>query len=194
MAHLVILIMRHAEKPGEKPDDGTEGVDASGAPDHRSLTPRGWQRAGAWVELFVPSLGLSSPLPTPSAIFASTPASKADIAAGRGGSKSRRPLETVTPLADRLGLKVDLRFAEGQEAQLAATIASLDGVVLVCWQHEDIATIANALVPRPPGVPAGWPGDRYNVVYRFDRPDAPTSWMFQQIVPVMLKGDRSTPI
>jgi len=191
MAHQIILVMRHAEKP-EAGGDG--GVDAAGKPDHNSLTPRGWQRAGGWAELFVPSLGLQSPLPTPSAIFASAPASKADIAAGNAGSKSCRPLETITPLADRLGIEVDLRFAKGQEADLAAAISQVDGVALVCWQHEDIAVIANALDPRPQGVPGKWPGDCFNVVFRFDRSNAAAPWTLQQIVPVMLKGDRSTPL
>jgi broad specificity phosphatase PhoE len=117
MARQTILIIRHADKP-EPGGDG--GVDAVGVPDKNSLTPRGWQRAGIWAELFAPSLGQQRLLPKPSAIFASAPASKAEIAAGHGGSKSRRPLETISPLAAKLGIDVDLRFAKGQEADLAA--------------------------------------------------------------------------
>jgi len=93
MARQTILIIRHADKP----EPG--GVDAVGVPDKRSLTPRGWQRAGIWTELFAPSFGQQSVLPKPAAIFASAPASKAEISAGNGGSKSRRPLETISALA-----------------------------------------------------------------------------------------------
>ena len=132
--------------------------------------------------------------PKPAAIFASAPASKAEIAAGNGGSKSRRPLETISLLAEKLDIDVDLRFSKGQEADLAATISGVDGVVLVCWQHEDIADIANALSPKPQGIPDKWPGDCFNVVFCFERPDSASPWSFRQIVPVMLKGDRSTPI
>jgi hypothetical protein len=189
MARQTILIIRHADKPG-----GDGGVDATGMPDKDSLTPRGWQRAGIWVDLFAPSLGQPPVLPKPSAIFASTPATKAEIAAGHGGSKSRRPLETIWPLAAKLEIDVDLQFAKGQEAQLGATLSGMDGVTLVCWQHEDIAAIASALRPEPEGVPDEWPGDCFNVVFCFDRPGAGAAWTFQQVVPVMLKGDRSTPI
>jgi hypothetical protein len=191
MARQTILIMRHADKPEP---GGDSGVDAVGLPDKNSLTPRGWQRAGIWAELFAPSLGQQSVLPGPTAIFASAPASKAEFLAGHGGSKSRRPLETISPLAAKLGINVDLRFAKGQEADLAAAISLPDGVVLVCWQHEDIDAIAAALSPQPQGVPDGWPGDRFNVVFCFDRPDAAAPWTFQQFVPVMLEGDDSAPI
>jgi hypothetical protein len=191
MARQTILIMRHADKPEP---DGDGGVDAVGVPDKKSLTPRGWQRAGIWVELFAPSLGQQRVLPKPTAIFASAPASKAEIAAGNGGSKSRRPLETISQLAAKLGIDVDLRFAKGQEANLAAALSVMDGVTLVCWQHEDIAAIASALSPQPQGVPGKWPGDCFNVVFCFDRSEAGAAWTFQQVVPVMLKGDRSTPL
>jgi hypothetical protein len=191
MVRQTILIIRHADKP-ESGADG--GVDAAGMPDKKSLTPRGWQRAGIWAELFAPSLGQQRVLPKPAAIFASAPASKADVAAGTEGSKSRRPLETISPLAAKLGIDVDLRFAKGQEADLAATISLMDGVGLICWQHEDIVAIANALTPRPQGIPGKWPGDCFNVVFCFDRPEAAALWTFQQFVPVMLNGDGSTPI
>ena len=102
-------------------------------------------------------------------------------------------LATISPLAAKLGVDVDLGFAKGQEAELGATLSRTDGVTLVCWQHEDIAAIANALVPQPQGVPGQWPGDCFNVVFCcvFDRPDAAAPWTFRQIVPVMLSGDDS---
>src|SRR5713101_2323157 len=107
MAPQTILIIRHADKPEP---DGDGGVDAAGMPDKESLTPRGWQRAGIWTELFAPSLGQQRVLPKPTALFASAPTSKAEIAAGNGGSKSRRPLETLRPLSAKLGIDVDLRL------------------------------------------------------------------------------------
>ena len=89
MARQTILIIRHADKPG-----GDGGVDATGMPDKDSLTPRGWQRAGIWVDLFAPSLAQPPVLPKPNAIFASAPATKAEIApataAARAADHSRR--------------------------------------------------------------------------------------------------------
>ena len=191
MPHQTVLIIRHAEKPA--PGDG-DGVDASGGPDHRSLTPRGWQRAGAWAELFLPALNQPAELPKPTALFASAPASHAEIAAGAGGSKSRRPLETIAPLAAKLGLDVDLRFVKDKEADLVAALANTPGVALVCWQHENIAAIAKALAPHATDIPAHWPDECFNVIFRFDRPDPGSPRAFQQIVPVMLQGDSADKI
>jgi hypothetical protein len=185
MTDQTIFIIRHAEKP--EGDEAT-GVDAAGGSDPRSLTPRGWQRAGAWAELFAPSLAQPS-LPRPTAIFASAPAGHHELGGDNGGSKSRRPLETITPLASKLGITVALEFSKGSESELAQAISGVDGVVLVCWQHEAILDIAKALRPTPTGLPEAWPGDRFNVIFKFSRTDNTTVWTFQQIVPQMLDGD-----
>ena len=79
--------------------------------------------------------------------------------------KQSRPLQGKLPQ----GIQIQLDYGKGDEAELATAISALDGVVLVCWQHEDIATIANALIPPPLGVPSNWPKERFNVIFRFDR-------------------------
>src|SRR6478736_6815242 len=68
---LLIMLIRHAEKP--VPGRAPFGVSVDGAPDPESLTPRGWQRAGALVGMFVGSAteGRPSRLPTPTHLFAS---------------------------------------------------------------------------------------------------------------------------
>ena len=179
MPEQTILIIRHAEKPEP---GGDSGVDHTGAPDPRSLTVRGWQRAGAWAELFVPALGQKSALPTPTAMFAA--------ARGHDESKSRRPEETITALAKKLDRAIDLDFTKGQEDNLAVAIAEIGPVTLVCWQHEDIPTISRALAPDLKDIPVAWPGDRFNVIFQFRRPDGNAPWSFNQVVPVMLQGDK----
>jgi len=67
MASQTILIIRHAEKPEP---GGDIGINSQGQPDKESLTPRGWQRAGAWVQLFAPPSGQNALLPQPNALFA----------------------------------------------------------------------------------------------------------------------------
>ncbi|SEJ90956.1 hypothetical protein SAMN05192539_102317 [Paraburkholderia diazotrophica] len=191
MSEQTVLIIRHAEKPEA---GGDTGIDGSGAPDSRSLTPRGWQRAGIWTELFAPSLDHAGTYPRPAAIFASAPATHSEIAAGNSGSKSRRPLETVSPLAAKLGIDVNLNFGKGQEGDLAAAIAQIDGITLVCWQHEDIASIATALAPTVENIPSHWPGDRFNVIFEFSRTGNGEPWSFNQVVPVMLQGDPTSSI
>jgi len=81
------MFIRHAEKPGVPGDGKGGGVQPDGSQDGESLTVRGWQRAGALVQFF------ARPELKPGVIFAS----------GLGhGSKSKRPMQTVTPLADLL--------------------------------------------------------------------------------------------
>jgi hypothetical protein len=188
MPSQTIMIIRHAEKP-----DGTSnGIDETDAIDDKSLIPRGWQRAGAWAELFFPSLGRQPALPTPTAILASAPEDHHDAAGD--GSKSKRPMQTVSPLAGKLGIVINLQFSKGQENLVAEEASGINGIVLICWQHEDIAAIAQAIVGSSNGVPANWPGDRFNIVLRLDRPNNGAGWTLQQVVPVMLAGDSSATI
>jgi len=176
-ATLTLLFIRHAEKPIK---NGPNGVDIDGNSDPESLIPQGWSRAGAWVQLFVPALGGTSLVPTPTEIFASEPGN---------GSKSERPLETVTPLATMLGLTVDQSFGLGQEPALAAAIGKMTGVVLVCWQHERIDAIVAALT-NPPTVPS-WPKTCFNGMFRLDQTGS--GWSYTPLMPVLLPGDSSTP-
>jgi hypothetical protein len=186
-----ILIIRHADKPG---DGAPLGVNAEGVNDDKSLTPFGWQRAGVWAELFSRPPGGKSLIETPAAVYASAPATEHERATGGGGSKSRRPLETVTATAGKLGLHVNLQFSKGQETDLAAELVKSAGVTLVCWQHEDIVAMAQAIAPGNPRIPAAWPGDRFNVAFRLQRNDANSSWAFDQTAPVMLPGDSDSAI
>jgi len=182
-----ILLIRHAEKPrpGRR-----GGFDVRGRPDDHSLTAQGWQRAGAWAELFAPSLpGVAGGFPRPTAVFASARTG----AEGPVGSKSRRPVETAQPLADKLGLTLDCRFAEGQEAALAEAALQAAGTVLICWQHERLPDIARRISADRP-VPAAWPDDRFNPVLVFRREDGDAVWAFTQIAPLMLPGDRPDPL
>jgi hypothetical protein len=70
MSALTILIIRHAEKPGESWPGS--GLTSDGVPDKKSLVIRGWQRAGSWSALF--GAGLHGPdYSAPSVIYAADP-------------------------------------------------------------------------------------------------------------------------
>src|SRR6202022_5197481 len=127
MSALTILIIRHAEKQGESWPGS--GLMPDGVPDKKSLVIRGWQRAGSWSALFGAGLG-GLDYPVPSVIYAADPHSTT------GDEPSQRPYETVIPLAARLGLTPDTKFAVGQETQLVTTIVGQTGVVLVAWLHK----------------------------------------------------------
>lgn len=188
MSALTILIIRHAEKPGESWPG--PGLTADGSPDKKSLVIRGWQRAGSWSALFGLSVG-SLDYPAPSVIYA------ADPSATTGDEPSQRPFETVTPLAARLGLTPNTTHAVGQEAQLAAAVLGQTGVVLVGWEHK---AIVRALLPAIAngqgiqGMPTKWDGARFDVVLRFDRASPGAPWSFRQLCPCLLSGDSAAPL
>ena len=179
------MIVRHAEKPA---GSGTpKGVSADGLTDPESLTPRGWQRAGALVGLFVanPSDRQNPRLPTPSHLFASQVGPQ---------SSSRRPLETLQPLAERLGLTIDLRFLKEELGQLVQAVRGTDGVVLISWEHHLIPSIANMLIGDTSSAPQIWPDDRFDLVWLIDPGAAGKPAGFRQVPQLLLSGDQATPI
>jgi hypothetical protein len=188
MPALTILIIRHAEKPGESWPG--PGLMPDGVLDKKSLVIRGWQRAGSWSSLFGAGLG-GLDYPAPALIYA------ADPNAANGDEPSQRPFETVLPLAARLGLTPDTAFALGQEAQFATAVVGQTGVVLVAWEHK---AIARALLPAIAdgqalaGMPRKWDGARFDVVLRFDRAAPGAPWSFRQLCPCLLSGDSAAPM
>jgi broad specificity phosphatase PhoE len=191
---LKVMIVRHGEKPAVKHVPPL-GVTKDGQEDFESLTVRGWQRAGGLACLF------RSPhnpaLVTPELIYASKP--REDVAAdAEPGSKSRRPLETITPLAKRLGISPNLDFGKDQEAALVAQVLKQKEPVLIAWQHEAICAIAEAIVgdnpPKQP-IPTKWPDDRYDLVWVLDPPAGNgKKWQFTQVPQQLLNGDSDTVI
>jgi len=187
MSALTILIIRHAEKPGEAWPG--PGLTADGAADDKSLVIRGWQRAGAWTALLAAGLG-GADFPPPAVVYAADP----DAA---GEDVSKRPFETITPLAARLGMTPDTTYGVGAETQLAAELAGLSGVALVCWEHK---AICRALLPALaagqslPGAPAKWDGTRFDVAFRLDRAAPGAPWGFRQLFPRLMSDDSDTPM
>jgi hypothetical protein len=186
-----IMVIRHAEKPGDYNGIRYSGVDNLGtvAGDNGTehLVTLGWERAGALVTLFAPPWGPKTPmLATPQFLFASNPIPKnGDDTTDEGPSE--RPYETLAPLAARLRLKIDTTHRKNHYAEMVMAALACDGVVLIAWQHQDIALKTNAGVPgisqeilkqtdtkQPFDVPVDWPtlsaDARYDLVFVFDRP------------------------
>ena len=183
-----IMIIRHAEKPTTTPPPPLNGVTITGAQDKDSLIVRGWQRAGALVPLFSPSRGSlqSSELATPQFIYAT---STSDV-------EGNRPEETITPLAEKLGLVPNESFANSQEQEAATSAISCDGVVLICWPHGKIPKLAS-YIPLSSNnknpIPTSWPSDRFDVVFVFDV-DTNSDYIFSQVPQLLLSGDSPDPI
>ncbi|MBQ0983480.1 hypothetical protein KBZ10_02810 [Streptomyces sp. F63] len=183
-----VMIIRHAEKPA---DDGSlpYGVEESGEQDKDSLAVRGWQRAGALAELFAPYEGIPrSGLSRPHRIYATS-------AEHHGRPVSRRPIETVTPLADKLGKTIDTSYDNDDEKKLAKELAGRKGTSLVAWHHGTIPKLARDLTGADGSrlnIPDHWPGHRFDVVWVFEH--TKKGWTFRQVPQMLLSGDEDKPI
>src|SRR5262245_39948714 len=119
MAAPLIMIVRHAEKPEGK----IQGVEINGTTDPNSLIIQGWQRAGGLATLFAPSRGsLQSPaLAVPKYLFAS----KFDPT-----KHSKRPYETIEPLAAKLQLKINDSFKKEDYVSMVSAAVACSGPTL----------------------------------------------------------------
>jgi hypothetical protein len=182
-----IMVMRHAEKP----NGATMGVKVSGESSARDLTVRGWQRAGALACLFAPARGAlqSDLLAKPAFLFASAPV---DAPEG-GNSRSRRSHETLMPLAELLGLGINLSFSKGEEKALARAAQACDGPVLIAWQHENIAAIVNSILGAATA-PALWPAERFDMIYVLTLNPSEDQYSLAQVPQCLLAGDSANPV
>lgn len=173
------MIIRHAEKPGASGDDD-RGVSPTGEPDRHELTVTGWQRAGALVRFFAPSVGAPPPpLAVPAVLVAS---------AAIPGSPSLRAQRTLAPLSRMLGLPIRCRHAEGEEHALAASLRAGATPALVCWHHKSIAPLVEALTDGAVA-PRHWPDERFDLVWVLERGGA-GRWTFAAVPQRLLPGDR----
>jgi hypothetical protein len=164
-APAIVFIIRHAEKPM---DDK--------APD---LAPQGFKRASAIPYLFLPLPGSSVPprLPKPDALFASDAA-----------KHSNRPIETITPLAQALHLRINHDFEDRETAKVADAVMSgkyAGKVVLISWHHGEIPHLAKAFGVED--APKIWDDTVFDKIWKITWVDGKAQ---MTILPQMLlKGD-----
>ncbi|HYJ47082.1 MAG TPA: hypothetical protein VEV81_10755 [Pyrinomonadaceae bacterium] len=180
-----IMVIRHAEKPlrGAPP----YGVTLEGKREKESLTVRGWQRAGALVGFFAPAnTSFRDPaLAAPPFLFASKPIRS---------NGSHRSLETLTPLAEKLAIRINSHFTRLAVEEMLEEVFMCAGVVLICWQQEFIPKIANYILRGQTTAPQDWPNDRFDMVWVFDLDQASARYSFHQVPQSLLLGDWATPI
>jgi hypothetical protein len=154
-----VLIIRHGEKLGDPKKDNDGG---------RHLSVRGSARAAALPSLFIPTLPqlACSIYHKPAEFTAHYHEVPVKGSAPRFGSPnyifatarskdSKRPIETVTPLATALKVPLNDGFADNEASIQKMTNAILNDfpgkIILVCWHHGMIPAIAKALgIGRPP--------------------------------------------
>jgi len=177
-----IMIIRHGEKPPKHPGKtGPFDVQEDGSPGNgKSLIVPGWQRAGALNAFFAPyqSTPSNPEISTPDYIYAASP-----------NDESQRPSETVTPLAAWLNYaqgsaQFNVSYTiGGQEAEMVASVLALSGVVLICWEHDNIMpNIMGAINSKVPifnysSIPNPFP-DVFYLVWVLDLKDGSYTWSF----------------
>lgn len=179
------MLIRHAEKPAK--DSAPYGVTAEGERSKESLEVRGWQRAGGLANLLAPTDGhfQHASLAKPQFLFTSKPLR-------RKGSK--RPLETVTPLAQKLAIRINSSFQRADFESMLDEVYSCKGVVLICWQREYIPDIAAHILGDKNTAPKDWPEDCFDVIWVFDLVPSSSKYKFKQVPQKLLGGDLTTPI
>src|ERR1700683_1646451 len=115
------------------------------------LSAIGRARAAALPRLF------PAPFAAPTVLFAT-----------RASKESNRSVETLQPLAQALGLRIDDRFPDEAYAELASTILTGAGYagahILICWHHGTIPPLAAQL--GAVHAPARWPDAQYDHVWQ----------------------------
>lgn len=176
-----IMIIRHAEKPVP---DGAPGIAPDRSPDPKSLSKTGWERAEKLVAFF--SHPTAKRIEKPDAIIAAS-----------SGVGSKRPIETVTPLAEALwpgperAERFNTSILRDDLANLALAIMAVNGVVLISWEHERIPGVVAAL-PNAPATPSKWPGGRFDIVWILT--PTPAGWNFEETPQMLMPGDQNSVI
>jgi hypothetical protein len=180
-----IMLLRHAEKPAK--DSAPFGVTPAGERSKESLEVRGWQRAGALANLLAPAdEHFENPsLAKPQFLFASKPLR-------RKGSK--RPIETITPLADKLAVRINSNFPRNEYQGMIDEVVTCAGVVLICWQREYIPDIASYILGDNKMAPQNWPENCFDIIWVFDLDRNAGRYNFQQVPQKLLAGDLASPI
>jgi hypothetical protein len=175
-----ILIIRHAEKTGDKADV--------------HLSRQGNERATALYQLFVASNNRPDPFPAPDFIFAAS--NKKD---------SHRPLETASPLAMKLKLPINHMYDSklpaalndngsdktarkqgmlGLRDELFAESKYFGKTILVSWRHSTIPELAKTLKANKP--PAKWEDNVFDQVWQITYDDQGKATLLdrpQQLLP-----------
>jgi len=129
----------------EKPDDTHD-------PD---LTDAGRNRAGHLASYLPATFG------KPDFLFASSLS-----------KRSRRPIETLEPLAAQCGLAIDDSYADQDYGALAHDLRKDatydDALVVVCWHHGNIPNMMHALKAADGSYPDPWDRGVFDLILRVD--------------------------
>jgi hypothetical protein len=172
-----VLIIRHAEKTGEKSDV--------------HLSKKGVERADVLFQIFEASKTRPMPFPRPDFIFAA-----------KNSTNSQRPLETIQPLAKKLGFPIDQKYdskrpkdteEKGEKENMIGLRAEIFGMpkyrgktILVSWRHSTIPDLAKTLGAKD--APSKWADEVYDRVWQLNYDDV-GNVVFLDLPQRLLPGD-----
>lgn len=134
----VVAILRHGEKQVLLDSDGNPVYKNGVIQYTEKLSDRGWQRAGALAYFFSLNPDYTC-FGKPAAIFAGNIDKQ---------NQSVRPIDTITPLANNLGMKVSHQYSDPEYKKMVdfiKTSKKYDGkYIIICFEHYHIPLIANA--------------------------------------------------
>jgi hypothetical protein len=168
-----ILVIRHAEKPpGLKNEEG------------QHLGERGYERARALVSMFSNDARFLRH-GTPVAIYAGSP---------KHPTGSLRPLETIEPTAEALGLTVITKFKAKSMTDVAEEILQrpeYEGkTVIASWTRDEIPGLTQALGTPLKEIPK-WKSKTFDRVWRIDYDTDGKIVSFDSLPQMLLPGDSS---
>ncbi len=138
-----VIVMRHAEKSGDKRDP------------HLSLAGR--RRAEGLVQYIPETFGQPQ-----------------FLIAARTSSRSRRPVETLEPLAAALALEVRAKFNDTDSASLIGTLRGKKRyrgkLCVISWRHSELPALLAALGAPPDTFPKPWDETDYTTIIEVTYP------------------------
>ena len=139
MTNARILLMRHAEKTGDPMDP--------------HLSQDGYARAAKLADFIPATFGIPQ-------FLIATSISKHSV----------RPIETLEPLSTKIGVSVDAQYADQDYSALASQLlsepryADPGTLIVVCWHHGNIPSMAHALRAKFGSYPNPWDADVFNQI------------------------------
>ena len=129
-----LIVLRHAEKSGDKRDP------------HLSLVGR--RRAELLVKYVPATFGQPQ-----------------FLIAARTSNRSRRPVETLEPLAAALALEITAKLDDDDIADLLGALRDKQRyrgkLGIICWRHSELPRLLRALGAAPETFPSPWDENDY---------------------------------
>jgi hypothetical protein len=90
------------------------------------------------------------------------------LIAARTSARSRRPVETLEPLAAAMALDVAAKFAHGQSTDLVKMLSNkrrcCGGLGVICWRHSELPGLVCALGAPPATFSDSWKMSDYSTI------------------------------